>query len=214
MDHPDIAKSQRRLPHWKVDGAIYWITFRLADSIPREKYEVWKVARDEWAGAFPQPWSENIWAEYRSLFGDQWDAWLDEGMGSCALARIDAREEVKTCLLRFEGVRLGLHAAVIMPTHVHLLLEPLAMKADCDGQDAMSDPPVFYDLSMILKGIKGASARAVNKVLGTSGTFWLDESFDHIVRSEAQYHHYRKYVAENPIKAGLRSSEYWLFEGD
>jgi putative transposase len=211
MKHPDIAKSRRRLPHWKVDGAIYWITFRLADSIPREKYEVWKVARDEWSDAFPKPWSESVWTEYRLLFGDQWDTWLDEGMGSCALARADVREEVKTCLLRFEGERLALHAAVIMPTHVHLLLEPLA---DPSGGDRQGEMPVFHDLSTILKGIKGASARAVNKVLGTSGTFWLDESFDHIVRSEAQYHHYLKYVAENPIKAGLKSSEFWLFVGD
>ena len=28
---------RRRLPHWKKDGAIYWITFRLDDAIPRGK---------------------------------------------------------------------------------------------------------------------------------------------------------------------------------
>lgn len=29
--------------------------------------------------------------------------------------------------------------------------------------------------------------------------------FDHIVRSESQLEHYRRYIAENPKKAGLTS---------
>jgi len=211
---PDISKTKRRLPHWKVDGAIYWITFRLADSIPREKYERWKMARDDWVKSFPLPWSDAVWHEYRSTFGDQWDAWLDEGLGSCALAREDVREPVRGCLLRFDGERLDLHSAVIMPTHVHLLLEPLLVGQADEQETRLSAPPRYHDLSLILKGIKGASARAVNKLLGTSGTFWLDESFDHIVRSEAQYLHYVKYVAENPIKARLSPDDFWLYGKD
>ena len=63
-----------------------------------------------------------------------------------------------------------------------------------------------------MKGIKGASARAANNILGTSGTFWMDESFDHIVRSEAQYERFVQYIADNPLKARLRGDEYWLYE--
>ena len=101
-------------------------------------------------------------------------------MGSRALAHIDARE------------------AVIMPTHVHLLMEPLG----------------GHDLSRILQGIKGASAREINKLTGVTGTLWLDESYDHIVRSEKQYWRFVRYITENPTKDGLRDDEYWLYKGD
>ena len=62
-----------------------------------------------------------------------------------------------------------------------------------------------------MRGVKGASARAANRILGSTGSFWLDESYDHIVRSEAQYRHFERYIAENPIKAGLLEHAYWLY---
>ena len=192
-----LTITRRRLPHWQMDGSVYWITFRLADAIPQDKLRVWKQARDIWLRLHPEPWSEADWTEYDQRFGKKIEAWLDAGMGSCALARLDVREAVKKCLLRFNRERLLLHAAVIMPTHVHLLLEPLK----------------GHDLSRLLQGIKGASAREANKRLGTAGTFWLDESFDHIVRSEKQYRRLVRYIADNPVKAGLREDEYWLYLG-
>ncbi len=82
-----------------------------------------------------------------------------------------------------------------MPPHVHLLIEPLGTRR----------------LSDLLKGIKGASARATNKILGSSGTFRLEESFDHIVRNESQYLRFQRYIAENPSKANLHPSHYWIY---
>lgn len=192
-----LAITQRRLPHWKNDGAIYWITFRLADSLPQEKLHAWREQREIWKRRHPEPWSEQDWAEYDERFGHKLDEWLDAGMGSRALARPDVRDAVKTCLLKFDGERLQIHSAVIMPNHVHALIEPMS----------------GHDLSTLLKGIKGASAHEANKLLGASGTFWLDESYDHIVRSEEQYRHFLRYIADNPSKAGLRAGEYWLREG-
>ncbi len=193
-----IIKTRRHLPHWKKDGAIYWITFRMADSLPQEKLKSWKAEREVWCRNHPQPWDDTTWKEYDERFGDKLEQWLDAGMGSRALARPEIREVVKNCLLRFDGERLIVHSAVIMPNHVHALIEPL------EG----------HDLSKLLQGIKGTSAREANKLLGATGsTFWLDESYDHIVRSEAQYRHFLRYITENPVKAHLRDHEYWLKEG-
>ena len=192
-----LTATRRRLPHWQKDGSIYWITFRLADAVPQDKLRAWKQERDIWLRLHPEPRSEADWKDYDQRFGKRIEAWLDAGMGSRALARPDIREAVKTCLLRFSGERLLLHAAVIMPTHVHLVLEPLKN----------------HDLSRLLKGIKGASAREANRRLGSAGTFWLDESFDHIVRSEKQYQRLVRYIADNPAKAGLKKHEYWLYPG-
>ncbi|MBI1747750.1 MAG: N-6 DNA methylase [Acidobacteria bacterium] len=193
----DVTVTQRNLPHWTREGAIYWITFRLADSLPQEKLLAWKDERDIWRKHHPEPWNETDWKEHDEKFGQRLEQWLDAGHGSCALARADIRKVVKECLLKFEGERHRLHAAVIMPNHVHLVLEPLAA----------------HDLSDLLKGIKGASARRANAILNTGGRFWMEESYDHIVRSEAQYQHFLRYVAENPIKANLRSDQYWLYTG-
>ncbi len=200
-----ITISRRRLPHWHKDHAVYWVTFRLADSIPQEKLRVWKAERDEWKSLHSEPWTEDVWAEYDKRFTAKMEAWLDAGMGSRALAREDVREAVRECLLRFDGERVHVHAAVIMPTHIHCLLEPLP-------KQGVAGIPACESLSVILKGMKGASARAVNKLLGQTGTFWMDESYDHIVRNEKQYRHFVRYIEENPGKAGLREDEYWLMK--
>ena len=36
-----------------------------------------------------------------------------------------------------------------------------------------------------------------------SGVFWQDESYDHIVRDQAELERTIKYVLNNPVKAGL-----------
>jgi REP element-mobilizing transposase RayT len=80
-----------------------------------------------------------------------------------------------------------LAAAVVMPDHVHLLLRPL------DG----------VELSRIMKGIKGTSARKINGRRNRVGTVWQDESWDRIVRDATEFDEKLKYMAQNPIKAGL-----------
>jgi putative transposase len=80
-----------------------------------------------------------------------------------------------------------LAAVVVMPDHVHLLLSPL--------------PP--YELSRVMKGIKGVSARRINDLRKAAGTVWQDESWDRIVRDEDEFLKKLEYMAHNPIKAGL-----------
>src|SRR5208337_3669411 len=80
-----------------------------------------------------------------------------------------------------------LAAAVVMPDHVHLLLSPLQP----------------YDLSRVMKGIKGVSARMVNQLRETSGTVWQSESWDRIVRNEDEFVEKLQYIADNPVKTGL-----------
>ncbi len=94
------------------------------------------------------------------------------------------------------GTRFELHAAVVMPNHVHLLLTP---NNDSDG--------ATFGLSQILNSIKGASSHAVNKALGRSGAVWQSESFDHGLRSEDSLRGTAEYICANPLRAGLVASE-------
>ena len=95
-----------------------------------------------------------------------------------------------------------------MPNHVHMLIRPR------EG----------FELSKIMQGIKGVSSRRVRQTIlsasssdgkGQTGLpasphFWMDESFDHIVRSQTQFRKFRRYIAENPDKAGLKPERFAL----
>jgi len=194
MSVSPIQTYQRYLPHWRQEGAVYWVTFRLADSLPQTAASELRAEKDDWLRDHPEPWDSSMRLAYHVRFSERINQWLDAGYGCCALSRPEIRAIVRQSLLRFDGERLKIHRGVIMPNHVHALLELL------------SPTP----LSTVLKGIKGASARLANQCLHQGGTFWMEESYDHIVRSEAEYCQLYNYIQENPSKAGLRPDQYSL----
>ena len=104
----------------------------------------------------------------------------------------EARDIIIGCCLRGHRKKFLLHAAVIMPDHVHLLLTPL--------RDSNGWP---YLLPHILKLIKGASARAINKKAQRTGQVWQHESFDHILRSEESQAAKQEYIRQNSVRKGL-----------
>lgn len=106
----------------------------------------------------------------------------------------EARQAILECCLRGHSYRFLLHAAVAMPDHVHLLFSPLC---DEDGWP--------YGLPVILKSLKGASARVINKLTGKSGPVWQEESFDHVLRSQESLKEKIEYIRQNPVRRGLVS---------
>lgn len=99
--------------------------------------------------------------------------------------------------------RADLHAVVVMPDHVHLLLQPL--------RDNRGWPVPLVD---ILQCLKGATAHRINKLLGTSGPVWEEESFDHVLRSNDGLQEKAEYIRQNPVRRSLvrRPEQYrWLW---
>jgi replication-associated recombination protein RarA len=170
------------LPHWRQDGAMYFVTWRTADSMPRERVDQWMKERDAWLKAHPEPWSLRDEEEYYRLFPDRWEAWLDEGHGECLLGRPEVRQIVEEVLRLDNGAKYQLEDFIVMPNHVHVLVSPLGR----------------HTLSEITQAWKSTAAHRVNKLLGRTGTFWQKESFDHIVRSAEQAQKFRQYIQENP----------------
>jgi putative DNA methylase len=123
------------------------------------------------------------------------DAELDRGVcGPLWLRDPEIAGYVEDAIIR--GAELGhynLHAYVVMPNHVHVLLAPR------------------LPLARITCGIKGVSARDANATLGRVGKpFWQDESFDHWVRNQAEFARIRAYIERNPVTAGLaKKPEEW-----
>ena len=155
----------------KAEGGQYFVTFRLADSLPVE------ILRQ----------LEEIPEKQRSKKVEEH---LDAAHGECLLGEAAVADLVKQVMLKFKGERYQLHAWVIMPNHVHMLVEPVAGKS----------------LSEILQGIKSVSSHAVNRLLGRDGDFWQSESYDHLIRDDADRARCIEYIAQNPVRAGLVKS--------
>jgi hypothetical protein len=58
--------------------------------------------------------------------------------------------------------------------------------------------PVFYTLSELLKSLKGFTALEINKLERATGSVWEAESFDRLIRSEADLQEKFEYVRRNP----------------
>lgn len=164
---------------------------RLADSLPcaaaeRLAKEKRQLLRElERAGALNN--SEDL-IRLHELQSKKMEAILNRCHGACPLRRPEAVEVVIGTLMNFEGVRYVMHAYCVMPNHVHAAFTPLA----------------GFQVQKILGTWKRYSGRRINALLGKSGEFWQEESYDHLIRSAGDFDHAIRYILANPVKAGLR----------
>jgi putative DNA methylase len=77
---------------------------------------------------------------------------------------------------------------VIMPNHVHCLMVGAEAKVN---------------LVQVLKVLKGWTGRKANMLLDRTGSFWAPESFERWCRSPQEEDKVRRYIRNNPAKAGL-----------
>ena len=198
---PDVANPLRSgihtrgyLPHVKREGASYFVTFRLADSLPKEILIQFKRQLTEQLQALP---SGNQEAHKAANLDHQRqiERYLDRGIGECHLRRPEIAQIVVEALHHFHEQQYLLDDWVVMPNHVHLILWPMPN----------------HTLSEILRSRKRHTARQANLVLGrTNHTFWQRESYDHWIRNDDEKARIRRYIRNNPVTAGLcQSPEKW-----
>lgn len=188
--HPFTIYQSNRIPHWRQDGCTYFVTFRLADSLPSEVLARIEKERNSWLlerGKTFEQLTEPQRHEYLRHFSRVLEDSLDEGRGECLLRDPMLRSKVQSALQHFDGTRLRLGGFVIMPNHVHSLITPV------DGED----------LESLLKSIKGFSARQMNGAMEGSGQVWQRDNYDHLVRDGDQLRLFQRYIANNPTKSGL-----------
>ena len=102
------------------------------------------------------------------------------------------RRDVLTALRYFDDDRYKLWAAIVMPDHAHLLLTPLEQR-----------PGHWWSLSSILHSLKAYTSKQINRGLNRQGTVWMQESFDRIVRDEAELLEKWQYLRNNPVRREL-----------
>ncbi|NLH72091.1 MAG: transposase [Verrucomicrobia bacterium] len=168
------------LPHYDKPGTIQMVTFRLADAMPG-------ILRHQWQALFK---IENSRLRQRRI-----EEYMDRGMGECHLRNPEVAAAVESVLLAADGKHYRLAAWVLMPNHVHALVE-------------LWDLP----LGRLLNVWKGASAHKANMILRRQGRFWQAEYWDCYIRDEAHFRKALKYIELNPVKAMLaRYAFEWPF---
>ena len=187
-ERTDLTIRERNLPHWQQGEKYYFLTWRLADSLPANLVRDLKLESEAWLAARSQPLSPEDEQEFHSLFSDRLDSLLDEGRGGCILAKPEISKIVEQSLKHFDGSRYSLSAFVLMPNHVHVLFKL------SEGED----------LGKVIHSWKSFSAHEINKALGQEGPVWQEEYYDRIVRSESHFTRLVQYICENPAKAGLK----------
>ena len=202
----DCDVSIRNRPHWD-QSALTFVTFRLVDSMPKSVIERWQQDQLKWLAdnglsmltiedclkrqALP-PLLRRQFLKFRN---QRWHSSLDDCHGSCLLREPTIARMVATSLQHFEGQRYDLERFVIMPNHVHCLVQ---MRAG-------------FELRREFTGLMRYTARKINDQLSRQGELWQSETFDHIVRSERQFEYLQSYIADNPKRANLREGETLLW---
>ena len=196
--YADIRQTKNRHPHWQQHGAVYFVTFRLADSVPSSLLSQWQYERQNWLRFHPEPWSEEIEMEYHQRFTGAIERWLDAGHGACLLRRPDCGKVVADALHFFEGVRVAMLSFVVMPNHAHALFVQ----------------NLEWPLQKILQSWNRFSSSQINKIVTRSGRLWQRDSFDRLVRDQKHFANCARYIRRNPEKAGLKEGDFILWESE
>jgi REP element-mobilizing transposase RayT len=197
---PDLTIRQGAyLPHWSRDGAVYAVTFRLADSLPQAVLDTWKFERDDivkTADQMKRPLSASEEDRLDILFSRRVEDYLDAGAGECWLQRDEIASVVAGALQHFDSLRYRIFAWCVMPNHVHAVFLPLA----------------GHELPRIVHSWKSYTATKANSLLRRKGKFWQPEAYDHLVRDEEDFRGQVEYVLANPLRAGRKDWK-WVGRG-
>ncbi len=175
--------SRGYLPHLDAPEVWQFVTFRLADALPKLVVDRWKRELEE------EPETDRRLVRLV-------DRYLDEGHGSCLLGDPDSAVIVEGALLHFDGQRYDLAAWVVMPNHVHVLVRPR------EG----------WTLGELIGSWKRFSATRINRMSGGNGRLWQVAYFDRFIRDREHMNRTVAYIHENPVRAGLvTAAEEWDF---
>ena len=192
--HEEITNTRHNLPHWQQEGACYFVTFRLADSLPQALLAPWRELRAAWITLHPKPWNAATEMEYHRRFSREIDERLDEGHGSCLLRDPENARTVANALRFFDRDRYLMHARIVMPNHVHA---PFSLAAGSLLEKQISSWKRF-------------SAQEIHRLTGGSGALWQEDYFDRMIRDEEHFGNVARYIARNPAK--LRSGTYLAYQ--
>jgi putative transposase len=192
MINPNYKPFYRRnLPHVHPRKARYFVTFRLANSLPVNVVESLRQEFKEFLANENSTFNSAALSQFHEYF-NAFDQLLDESQrGARWLSDPKVAEYVAEALRFHDGRSYTMLCWTIMPNHIHCLFDH-----DIDS----GTPPIH----LIVQSIKKYSARRANLYLERTGKkFWQNESYDHVVKDDTETENVIRYILENPVKAKL-----------
>lgn len=192
-------RNRGRLPHWERDGGCYFVTFRLADSLPRKLCLEIADRKKRLAAAIKsgRKLLSCEQAAQRKFGAKQFEAYLDAGRGACSLRDTRIANVMADTLILGDGERYRLLAWCVMPNHVHVVLKLFP----------------GHNLSTVMSSWKSYTAKAANRILCRTGRFWQREYYDRLIRDGNELGRAVSYVLNNPEKVGLQNWK-WSYVAD
>ena len=203
-------------PHYDAPGITQIVTLRLADSLPASRRGEWehllRIEENREAVSAGAPTCSRLigsnHAQSRSQTGAplkhreasrerrrKLEEYLDRGLGECWLRQPAIAKLAEDALRFFDGERYQLQAWVVMPNHVHLLV------------DVWETP-----LAELVKSWKSFVAREANRLLARNRAFWEREYQDTVIENENHRRTAVRYIENNPVQAGfVREAKEWLW---
>jgi REP element-mobilizing transposase RayT len=183
--HAPVRIYRRSLPHWRQDGATYFVTGRLTDSLPGHLVTQLEQLRKTLLS------HQSASAGYLEADREYFRAMkqhLDRGHGACWLKQGEISEIVNVACRHFDGERYELGEFCVMPNHFHVVVRPLA----------------GFELENILHSWKAFTARKINAFLRRSGPVWQEESYDRLIRDSLELARTERYIRNNLLPSEKR----------
>lgn len=188
----------RNLPHLHPTQAVFFITTRLYGSLPaavihalqdEQKQALRKITEAEKQEGTNRYFEK---ANQSKRYFARFDALLDKPTnGPYWLSEPAVAQVVIDALYYQAQTAYDLVAYCIMSNHIHVVINT--------KEKETAERPLYR----IIQSFKRHTARQANVLLQRQGEFWQPESYDHVVRNEAELKRIIAYVLNNPIKTGL-----------
>jgi REP element-mobilizing transposase RayT len=138
--------------------------------------------------------AEELGPDCEPAYRTRIERYLDAGHGSCLLRRPDIASLIVHHWFARDTQDYRLLAWIVMPNHVHVLIEPMS----------------GHSLSDIVGAWKSITSRRIKKLTGTMDAIWQADYWDRYIRDETHYHNAMSYVHHNPVLARLvAAAEDW-----
>ena len=168
------------VPHWSQRQKIYAVTFRLKDALPQHVVQAYLKECETTIKSD----STDALQKRKIMLHKKMLEYMDAGHGECILKKRETREIIEKEFEYISHDMALVHAYVIMPNHVHAIIETL------------NDTTI----QNVMYAIKRNTAININKATGRSGiSVWQREYFDRLIRSYAHYEHAMNYITANPL---------------
>ena len=190
----------REVPHWRVSGASYLVTWRLADALSPEQLAELQAHRTAWEQRHPPPHEPAAMEQLDRLITERVQRWLDRGQGSCLVQQPAIAAAVIHALHERDQVDYELAAYLLMPNHVHAIVRPLLT--------ALDDIVAHWQATSIQQiSAQQTAANSPNHEL-----HWHPQFFSRLVRDPDHLYRCVQYLARNPLWSGLTADKcpHWI----